>query len=150
VELLFHQLDFKITQSKLKCFFFNSIHKYGTHKQYVQSERLVQSAPTLRHTAQTGDFLVLDREFVIVGNFFINFDVSLGINNDLLGILQRDYLGVAVGLREKKNPRALILNKKKEVESCERSTIQHCIFYSYKRVKLIIGAMFRFPFSVYR
>ena len=58
----------------------------------------VQCSTALRCSTQAGDLLFLDGEFVIIRNFFINLDVSLGIDNNLLVVFDSNYLCIAVWL----------------------------------------------------
>ena len=58
----------------------------------------VEGAPTLGHAAETRDLLLLYRELVVVRDLFVEFDVALGIDDNLLVVFDRDDPGIAVGL----------------------------------------------------
>ena len=47
----------------------------------------------------TRDFVVLEREFVVVRNFLVDFNVSSRVNDDLFLRFDSDYLCTAVRLK---------------------------------------------------
>lgn len=63
---------------------------------------LVERSTALRRTTQALDFLVFNRELVVVGDFFIHVDRLLRINNNLFQTFNCDDLGIAIGLEEEK------------------------------------------------
>ena len=68
----------------------------------VQSARLVEIAPTLHGATQTGDLVLLVRELVVVRDLLVHADRLFGVDDDLLLTLQRDDLGVTVGLPDRR------------------------------------------------
>lgn len=58
-----------------------------------------RSAAVLRST-QAGDFVLLQGEFVVVGDLLVNGDRLLGVDHDLLLRLYGDDFSVAVWLRK--------------------------------------------------
>lgn len=60
----------------------------------------VEGAPAALSAAQTRDLVVLQREFVIVGDFLVHANRLLGVDHDLLLGFDGDNLGVAVRLQE--------------------------------------------------
>ena len=48
------------------------------------------------------NLLVLDGEFVVVGDLLAHGDRLLGVDHDLLLLVHGDHLGVTVGLQRKK------------------------------------------------
>lgn len=65
------------------------------------SEELIEGTPAIWSTTQTGNLFILDREFVVVCDFFSISDVSLGVYHNLLACLEVDDLGIAVGLHNR-------------------------------------------------
>lgn len=59
---------------------------------------LIQRSPAALRPAQTRDLLVLQRELVVVGDLLVDADRLLRIYYNLLLALDRDHLGIAVGL----------------------------------------------------
>ena len=46
--------------------------------------RSVKSAPALRSSTETRDFVVFDRKLVIIRNLLVDGNIAFGIDNDLL------------------------------------------------------------------
>lgn len=64
---------------------------------------LVESSPAALSTAKTRDLLILQGEFVVVGDFLIHPDRLLRVDDDLFLGLDRDNFCVAVGLKVDNN-----------------------------------------------
>lgn len=62
---------------------------------------LVECPPAVLCSTQAGDLVLLQREFVVVGNLFIGCDRLLRVDHNLFLGLDGYYLGVTVGLKEK-------------------------------------------------
>lgn len=62
------------------------------------SNVLVQRPSAVLRSTQARNLVVLQREFVVVGDFFIDGDGLLGVDHDLLLGLDGDHLGVTVWL----------------------------------------------------
>lgn len=61
---------------------------------------LVQRSSAVLRPTQARDLVLLQRELVVVGDFFIDGDGLLRVDHDLLLGLYRDHLGVTVWLEE--------------------------------------------------
>ena len=59
----------------------------------------VQGASTTSRSAVAGNFVVLEREFVVVRDFLVDFDVPPGVDDDLFLRLNGDDLCTAVRLK---------------------------------------------------
>lgn len=66
------------------------------------SNLLVQRPSAVLCSTQARNLVLLQREFVVVGDFFIDGDGLLGVDHDLLLGLDGDHLGVTVWLEEQR------------------------------------------------
>ena len=63
----------------------------------------VEGAPTVGCTTQAGDFVFLDGELVVIGDFLSHGYVALGVDDNLLLGAKADHFCVAVRLRKEKS-----------------------------------------------
>lgn len=66
---------------------------------------LVECPSAVLCSTQTGDLVLLQGEFVVVGDLFVDGDGLLRVDHDLLLGLDGDHLGVAVWLEEQDSRR---------------------------------------------
>lgn len=69
---------------------------------WLLSNLLVQRPSAVLCSTQARNLVLLQREFVVVGDFFIDGDGLLGVDHDLLLGLDGDHLGVTVWLEEQR------------------------------------------------
>ena len=62
---------------------------------------LIQILPAVLGPAEAADFLLFDFELVIVSDLFTHSYGLLGINHDLLLLIDGYHFGVAIGLEKK-------------------------------------------------
>lgn len=60
----------------------------------------VEGTPALRSSAKARDFIILQWEFIIISNFFINSYRLFTVDYDLLLAFDRDYFCVTIRLKE--------------------------------------------------
>lgn len=63
----------------------------------------VEGTPALRSSAKARDFVVLQWEFIIISNFFVNSYWLFAVDYDLLLAFNCDYFCVTIRLKETKN-----------------------------------------------
>ena len=61
---------------------------------------LIKCPSTVRCPAQTRDLLLLDGKLIVISDFFCGFDVTLGVDDNLLLETKVDNLSVTVGLKK--------------------------------------------------
>lgn len=66
----------------------------------LPEDLLVQGSSAVLCPTQTRDLVLLQREFVVVGDLFVDGDGLLGVDHDLLLGLDGDHFGVTVRLEE--------------------------------------------------